>query len=242
MTVETTQAPAPTQPTGSVIEQLVGPDKKFKTVEAALQGKVEADAFVAKLTSEAAELKRLLQEAEVEKERLRARASIVDRLNQPNEPATAGTQNQQPVVTPQGPALSADDVVSLIRKTDMEKAAQANLQKVDAELVKTFGGEAVAFVRQKASELGFSTDELLNVGARSPDAFFNMIGVTRQGAGGNPMYAPSGTLNGKPVAVRNKAFYDNIKKEMGSTKFIMDKQIQIQLHKDMQALGDAFDN
>jgi hypothetical protein len=242
MTANVTQPNSSPNQTQSVVEQLVGPGKKFDSVESALKGKVEADAFIASLTSEAAQLRQALAEAEAEKARLSARASILDRLNQPNEaPGTSPVQQQTPNPAPGPKALSDEDVVAVIRRTDQQKAAEANLKRVDDTLVKTFGVDAVAVVRQRASELGLPVDDLMQVGARSPEALFNMIGVQKTAEPGNPMYQSKGfSTPGQGVEIRNKAYYDKRRAEMGNIKFLSDKKIMLDMHKDAQALGDAF--
>lgn len=233
------QSPAPTQ---SVVDQLVGPGKKFQSVEAALKGKIEADAFVASLTSEAAQLRQALAESEAEKARLAARASILDRVNQPNDtPGTNPAQHQAPNPAPGPKPMSDEDVVAVIRRTDQQKQAEANLQRVDQTLVKTFGVDAVAVVRQRASELGLPVEDLMQVGARSPEALFNMIGVQKATDPGNPMYAGNSFSNpGQGVELRNKAYYDKRRAEMGNLKFLGDRKLMLDMHKDAQALGDAF--
>lgn len=242
MTANVTPPTNPAPQTQSVVEQLVGPGKKFDSVESALKGKVEADAFIASLTSEAAQLRQALAESEAEKSRLAARASILDRLNQPNEAsANQQIQNQTPVAAPATKGLSDEDVVAVIRRTDQQKVAEANLRLVDQTLVKTFGVDAVAVVKQRASELGLPVEDLMQVGARSPEALFNMIGVQRGAEPGNPMYANRGfSTPGQGVEIRNKAYYDKRRAEMGNIKFLGDKKLMLDMHKDAQALGDSF--
>lgn len=241
MTDNVTQPNSAPNQTSSVVEQLVGPGKKFKTVEDALKGKVEADAFVSSLTKEAAELRRELAARDEEVARLRSRASIIDRLNQPNdEPGTAPVPNNQPATAPVQSGITAEDVVSLIQKTDQEKAAKANLDLVDSTLVKTFGADAVAVVRQRAAELGIDTVELMQIGARSPQAFFNMVGVQPKGTPGNPIYNGSTPVGNANVEVKNKRYFDKLRAEMGNTKFIMDRNLQLEMHKQAQILGDDY--
>jgi len=83
---------------------------------------------------------------------------------------------------------------------------------------------------------------------RSPNAFWNLIGennnVPQTGTSG----VTKGSVNSAAViqagqpGVRNKAYYDKVKNEMGAKAFVMNQKVQIQMHKDMQALGDAWDS
>lgn len=241
MTDNVTQPNSTPNPTPSIVDELVGPGKKFKTTEDAIKGKLEADAFVVTLTKEAKELRAALQAQLEENERLKSRASIIDRLNQPNEETVTNPSPNAAAVTPQvQPGLSAEDVVSLIRKTDQQKVAEANLNLIDSTLVKTFGADAVAVVRQRAAELGMDTAELMQVGAKSPQAFFNMVGVQPKSSPGNPIYSGAPIAGQPGVEVKNKRYFDKIRQEMGNTKFIMDRNLQLEMHKQAQILGDDY--
>lgn len=242
MTDNVTPPNAPAAPTGSVLDQLVGPDKKFKDVEALAKGKAEADNFVASLTRETKELRELTAQLDAENKVLRTRASIVDRLNgNPSEPqGNPPPQNPPTSVTPTK-GLTAEDVVSVIEQREQTRLASQNRAVIDSTLTKVFGTDAVAAVKQRASELGMSHEELVSIGLRSPEAMFSMLGIQKQPGTGNPMYAGAPNNNpGKPANVRNYAWYEAKRKEMGNIAYLGDRNIQLQLHKDAIALGDDF--
>jgi hypothetical protein len=245
MTLEnTTPTPnqTPSAPT-SAFEALVGPGKKFGSHEDLAKGKLESDAFVAKVTSENKELRSIVQELSAKVDNLSARDSILNQLsnnsngsvNQPNVQNT-----QQPVVTPPA-SLSAEDVKKLISDSEANKLVQDNIRKADAGLTKALGADAVPFVKQRAAELGMPVDEIMGVAARSPDAFFSMLGLNPNSADPKSMYRGSNTAPGAPNApIRNNSYYEKVKAEKGVRAFVLDTNLQIQLHKDMQTLGDAF--
>ena len=233
--------------TDGVLSSLVGPGKKYANEEALAKSRVDADAYIQKLESETSELRSVTQTLMQEMDMLKARASILDRINPPGNngtdpfraPAQSTPQQSQ---APSG--ISQDDVEKLIEQAEQKKIARKNISEVDAALVKALGSEAQAYVKQKASDLGMEVEELHAIAAKSPGAFLSMLGISNQNQGANgSMYvagnrSQTGNPNSSPI--RNKSFYDKLQKEMGTVKFVMDKNTQIQMHKDMQALGDNF--
>jgi hypothetical protein len=90
---------------------------------------------------------------------------------------------------------------------------------------------------------------------RSPNALLNMLGIpndkdqgratkTSQQVGGHQSSVNTDAmgLGDSPSrgTTRDNAYYDKLKQEMGISKFVMDRKLQIQMHKDMSQLGEAF--
>jgi uncharacterized protein (DUF305 family) len=249
MTADTTTPPADnsgTPPvTTGVFEQLVGPGKKFDSQEALARGKMESDQFIQKLLEEKREAVELAQRLAQEVDSLKVKASILDRIN-PQNPNSVNQYGSQG--TPQAPAqtpaagLSAEDVVKLIESSKQHDLAQANIRQADSALIKALGSDAPAYVKQKAQELGMEVTDLYKVATKSPTAFLNMLGVTPNQTNSGSMYNQSNRPNSNNPGpeIRNEAYYNKLKKEMGILKFVQDARLQVQMHKDMQALGDSF--
>lgn len=249
---DTTTDPTPNQnPDAStgLLAQLVGPGKKFADEEALAKGKFEADAFIQKLIGENKDLKGIVTTQETRLARMEARLSILDRLGDSSsdvdEPSTTtSTQTSQTATPPAG--LSEADTLRLIEQHELDKQRKANVAYVDNVLAKALGTEAVAFMRQRASELGVAPELFQQMAGSSPKALLSMLGLNPEGKNqSNPMYTAG--ANGKAPTpgtspVRNRSFYEKQKAEMGATKFAFDTKLQIQMHKDMQTLGDAFDS
>lgn len=226
----------------SALDTLVGADKKFATPEDLARGKLEADTFIEKLKQEARDLRNLVVTQDQRLVKLEARSSILDRLEpNPNggNPPIVTTQQPEP---PASTGLTKDDVFELIEQRDVKRTATQNKSEVDAVLNKQFGDQAVAAVRQRANELGMTQSELAGLALRSPKAFYSMLGI-------DPNATQTGTLytgTGRPAPantqgeIRNNAYYNAIKAKVGTKAFIMDRRLQTELHKDMNALGDAF--
>ena len=248
MTVNVTPNPdnSGTPPvTAGVFEQLVGPGKKFDSAEALAKGKAESDQFIQKLLDEKKEAMDLAQRLAQEVDSLKVKASILDRINPQNPNASNQSSSQgNPPAPAQTPAagISAEDVVKLIESSKQHDAAQANIRQADAALIKALGSDAPAYVKQKAQELGMDVPDLYKIATKSPSAFLNMLGISPNNASAGGMYNPSNRPgpNGGNTEIRNEAYYNKLKKEMGVLKFVQDSRIQVQMHKDMQALGDSY--
>lgn len=237
---------APPAPTKGLVEELVGPGKKFDSIEALAKGKLESDKFIPKLTQENNELRSAVDTLTRELEVLKTRTSILDRLkfsddssDQSGEPNRAPPPPPAPTVT----GLTADEVRQLVSGMEQDKIARSNLATVEKTITKTFGSDAVAYVRQKGAELGLSNDELIAIGAKNPQALFKLLDLQDAPQINQGLYrgAPA-TPKAQNGSVRNQAYYDGLKKQMGSVKFVMDRDMQVQMHKDMVALGDAWDS
>jgi hypothetical protein len=230
--------------TAGVFEQLVGPGKKFDTQEALARGKQESDQFIEKVLAEKREALDLAQRLAQENDSLKVKASILDRIN-PQNPAgnQSGTQgtNPTPASTP-AVGLSAEDVVKLIESSKQHESAQANIRTADAALIKSLGSDAPAFVKQRATEMGMDVQDLYKVATKSPQAFLNMLGINpNQASAAGGMYNPGRPgPNGNNPEIRNEAYYNKLKTQMGVLKFVQDSRVQVQMHKDMQALGDSY--
>ncbi len=237
------------QNANSVLDQLVGDGKKFANIEALAKGKADADAFIEKLANENKELRGIITAQDSRVAKLESRLSILDRLGDrsdeggdDNRDADTSNNTQKGDTPPSG--LSETDALKLIERHDTEKQHKANRQYVDGVLAKQLGSEAAAFVKQRGAELGLSEQALVQLATTSPKAFLSMLGLAAESTSQNPMYKGTGSTasSNSKAPTRNKTYYDKLKSEMGAKKFAFDRGIQIQMHKDMLAMGDAFES
>jgi hypothetical protein len=241
MTTETTE-------NHSALETLVGEGKKFKTAEDLAKGKVEADAFILTLQNQIKELSDELGIANISAERRTALENLMSTLtNTTKTPGETkpGNQPQDPGNQPPK-TLSHDDVVKLLEERELNKAAERNKAHAKAQLSKIYGEKTDEVIAKKASELGITVAELEGLAAKSPQLFLNAVGANARDNSTRPMATHSsaivtGTVEGTDPQMRNKAYYDGLRSKMGALKFVNDRDLQIQRHKDMIALGDAWD-
>jgi hypothetical protein len=234
-----------TTPQTSVLDSLVGDGKKFNSAEALARGKQEADAFIETLKREKQEALDLVARQDTRIKTLESKSSILDRLSNPDTTVNqTDVQNQTPL-QPSAKGLTEEDVLKVVEKRDANAAATKNKTVVDAGLVKVFGANAADEVRKRCSELGVDPQTFNQLALTSPQAAFALLNINPNAAQGNTTYTGSGRdvtlVNGKPQ-VRNNAFYEALKKQMGPLKFMRDSGLMVQRHRDMEALGDSWDS
>jgi hypothetical protein len=209
----------------SLLGELVGDDKKFKSVDDLAKGKIEADQFIDQLKSELSGLREELDKRMTSEEVL---TKIREEANSAN--ATQGDQTN--------PSLSEEQVAELVKKslesTRTEEQRQSNLKQVDNKLVEIYGDKASAELERKANELGVGVDFLASVAMQSPAAFFNTVGINanQQTSAG----VTTGSLNTESIGqvtggngpkAGSKAYYDQMRKENPRTYWSSKVQNQI---------------
>lgn len=153
------------------LSQLVGPDKKFKSEEDLAKGKLESDRFIEYLQSQIKELK----------EETTKRVSAEEVANQVKEILRQQSPSES---TP--PALDESRLAEVVRQqldsAKKEDVVKSNVLTVQENMVKRFGdmSKATEFVQAKAKELGVSVQDLEQTAAKSPTAFYRLIGMDAQ--------------------------------------------------------------
>lgn len=164
----------------SVVDRLVGEGKKFKTIEDALKGKIEADEFIETLRAENETLKaeKLKQDHAKELlEKLQAKQDPPPVVAPPVNNDPAGSENS--TNTPE--EKNEVDLEALVEKVlserDSRTKAQKNVDAANAALTELYGDKASEIVKQKAEELGVSVRFLEDTAANSATAFLRLIGA-----------------------------------------------------------------
>jgi len=242
---------APVTPVADPLQELVGEGRKFKSIEDLAKSKVEADRFIDKLKSENDALRKLVKDSE----RTTTMTNAIERLlasvtksedESSNQPAAP---SQLPVTNPEAPAkaISAEDVVKIVHAVEEQRRMAANEQQALGNLNKKYGDKADEILTSRAAELGMDKKMLVDMARRNPKAFSRLIGEDSQTnvIGANVSPRNSAAVSGaNPVnsTVRNAAYYENLKKTMGTKKFVLDRSLQVQMHNDMTALGERWDS
>lgn len=239
-------APAdqPLDETKDYAADLIGEGKKYRDVQVAARSIVEKDSFIERLKAENAVMRSSLKGEQKMDE-------FLDKLNsyKPAPPGSAtnpvtipdeSSQSQHLNITPK--ALSLEEVQALLDKREEEKKKQANIDFAASAVQKAFGANSGVVLLQKATELGVTKEYLTRLAAESPQAFLKLVEADKSPQGG-PGFISSTTNTAAFKASsneKNKAYYDNLKKQMGITKFVADKRLQNEMHTQSQKLGAAF--
>ena len=232
----------------NVLETLVGDGKKFKTPEDLAKGKVEADAFILTLQNQIKLMTEEVEKLGMTADRKTQLENLMSSLtNTTNNGVTPPANQPQDSDNQRGTSLSHDDVVKIVEEREAAAAQARNFAAAMSQFTKVHGEKSDEALAKIAKGLGLTVESLNNLAKQSPQAFLNVVGATASRDNTTRSMAthsssnPANTPLGGDTSVRNKAYYDNLQRSMGSWKFATDSKIQVQLHKDMRDLGDAWD-
>jgi len=230
----------------SALQQLVGEGKKFATIEDLAKGKLEADSFIERLEGENKLTREEMAELEVKAQKQHTISELIETVKKTNE--QGAKEGNQPI--------SEDDLSNMVKSImdgehesqtkalNRKQANQAVLDKVNGDVE-----AARTYVAERAKQLNISVEKLQTLSEESPTAFQTLMEVN-QSTGTQSISAISGVQVGSVQSHqetvidghKTKAYYDNLKKEMGSSLYWNDSKIQGQYYKDAVALGDRFNN
>lgn len=159
--------------------ELVGEGKKYKTVQDAITSIAPAQNHIQKLEAELEELRNKVTEQK----------TIDDLL----EKISSKESNQTQENTTQSSGITEEDVYNILTKKQQQDALTTNLEKVDSQLKEVYGDKAREFVLNKVSELGISDQDLTNLAAKSPQAFYKLVGFQDRKKDPKPNF--TGTVN-----------------------------------------------
>ncbi len=217
------------------LEELVGENKKFKTVNDLAKGKAHADAAIDVL-------KKKLDELNAE---LKTRTSLDSFLTELRKPADRVPE--APVITPDTPQPNIDaqtleaKIEELLARKEASRQAESNQSKVTRVLSEHFGDQAKLAVNKRANEVGMSVSELQALALKSPAAFFTLMGVSETAPTRPNAVIPQSqvnTLNQKTsTGVRGRSYYEKMKAQ--NPKQYFSQEVTVQMMKDKAALGHA---
>jgi|TARA_R110002074_G_scaffold7091_9_gene30907 hypothetical protein len=224
----------------SLVDQLVGEGKKFNSIEDLAKGKAASDTHIDNLESQLAGMKEELDK------RMTSEDQITRLLSERNQ-----ERQENPSVGGTTPTVSQEELAELVRQTvdqsKSEDTAKGNETKANEHLHKLYGDKASEVVANKARELGLSVDFMQSVARKSPEAFYNTLGIessrqsvpTLSGDSVNTevLHNQPGSSGPKP---NTYAWYEAKRKE--NPRQFWDAKVQAQLFKDRQEMGDGFYN
>lgn len=231
--------------------ELVGEDKKYKDTKAVGRALVEKDVFIEQLKKEA-------EEARTE---LRSRLTVEEMLDQMrNSSNTSNASNaevtsQQETVQTNKETILPEDIDKLVEQKllakekernelEAKQRSEANLNEVKTKLTELYGPNYAASIKQKAQELGVTTEFLTETAAREPKALFKLLDISEAKPQRNIFEAPvqsavnTSAMNRVDTGERTQSFYDKLKKS--DPKRYWSAEVQSQRHKDALRLGERF--
>lgn len=200
-------------------EDLVGEDKRYKSVDELARGRVEADRFIEQIKGENATLREEAAKAAIYKE-------LLDKLGRTDDREAPRESQREPVVETPAPILKDEDLAARIQealnKERQNDRTQANITEVTNRLLTEFGSDAKAseYVANRARELGVTSDFLKAQAAQAPKAFFKTVGLDVVSSQVSA-HVTSSDVNAEALRTANPgggpkagsfAFYENMRK------------------------------
>lgn len=225
-------------------EELVGENKKFKSNEDLAKGKAEADRFIEVLTREKAELRNDYLKLREEAATQAKLQDLIDRLEK-NPNRNSDDSNIPPEDKRETPSYDPKEVQSLVQKTILEtdklKKETENFNFVHGKLREQFGNSVNNVLQERMNTLGLSDEDITSLAKKSPQAFFNTLGIQQQGQNDfqTPPRSSQRSDNFSPNAKkRTLSYYEELKKT--NPRMYLDPKIAVQMDKDAQELGKDF--
>lgn len=236
-------------PTHDYFSDLVGDDKKFKDEKALARGKAEADAHIARLEHEKAELKQDFDRLHNESQSRARLEELIDKIAQANSNNTnndnSGTTNQNNQGNSRdSSALNPEELKSMV--SDLFKQELTNTQKErnmakSMEVLKQkFGENYVEPLKNFAKTVGLTEDQIRSLAQDSPAALGRLIGLdTQSGTGLTQERSSTNSASFKPNSgERTYSYYEKMRKD--NPKEYHKTETQIQRMKDADRLGEKF--
>lgn len=214
-------------------------NEKFPNADPELiRSKVDSDVYIKFRDRQMDELRTDLMKAQEEIQKGKAIDDLLTQLNQ-REPAPP--VNTPPKENTPPPSLSLNDVDKWYADKKRAEIESQNFSAVQNKLMERFGQRAGDFLQEQAQTLGLTKEEVNSLAKKSPEAFYRTMGLNQQGQ--DLFMAPPrsdsrpSTFAPQPVK-RDWNFYQDMKAK--NSKQYWDPKTQLQMHRDAEALGDAF--
>jgi len=228
------------------LDELVGEGKKFKTVEELARGKAESDLYIKTMNVRSDQLRedylKLREEAT-------AQAKLEDLIARLETRPSERITPQTPVEPlERQPTFDPTKLPSLIREESLklraEEKADTNFKSVQNKLKEQFGNNAQSVLQERMNSLDLTVDDINSLARKSPQAFFNTLGLNatqQESLVGSPRSTVnSGGFKPQTAQKRTWSYYETLRK--ANPKLYYDPKIANQMEKDSQEMGVAFFN
>lgn len=214
------------------LDNLVGPGKKFASVDELAKSYEHGQNHIATLEAEHAEWRAGIQ-ANIENQRQQSQTPSPSPVG--NEPAQRENE------------VNLDDRIrEAIAQTERDRKLSTNIDEVSKRLVEVYGDaqKANEAVRNRATELGVSIEFLMDAAAQSPKAFYAQIGLNdtpRQVPAPRSSVNPEAlnTLNpNRQIKPGTYSYYEEMRKT--NPRLYNSPKIQLQMHNEALTAGESF--
>jgi hypothetical protein len=216
---------------------------KDKPADELLNAKAESDLYIKTMERRMDEMRNDLLAA---KNDTQTRANLEDLLNQLNSAREQPQREQPHAIEDQPKPLNVEDIDKLVtdrmQQHRLREIETSNFNAVQKRLNERFGQNTANVLKEQASTLGLSDEDVNSLAKKSPEAFFRVMGLNEQQTGNN-FQAPPRTDRRMDSYVpktvkRDYAYYQELKKTQ--PMLYLDPKIAVQMHNDAMEQGEAF--
>lgn len=232
-------------PNKNYLEELVGPDKKFKTVEDLARGKYEADLYISHKNQEFDTLRDDYLKIDAEYKTVPKLQEILDRLDSQQSTRDDNTQQRSDDDSrkPEFDISKIDELLtSKLTERDKQRKEEDNFKTSMSKLKEKWGENYASTLKTQMDTLGLDKDFVNQLARTHPQVLFRTLGMEqdqRRESFDAPMRTQQRNDNFSPSTnKRTWNYYQQIKKN--SPAQYLDPKTQTQMLKDRQELGEAF--
>ncbi len=227
------------------LEELVGDSKKFKTVDDLAKSKAYSDIHIANLERRMDQMREDYIRVVNESKSGAKLQEVIDLLTSREQQHTSSEHTNANDGNTQSPAITQDQIQSLVSNSiaqlDATRRETENYNQVLAKVTERYGPNYRTVLKDQATQLGLTEDDINSMARRNPNLFYKTFDVeTRQQV---PFQAPpTSQMRSSSFAPKGQqrtlAYYEEMRKKNPSAYY--DPKITVQMDKDAQALGEAF--
>lgn len=233
-------------PNKDYVAELVGPDKKFKTIQDLARGKYESDILIPIQNRRMDDMRTdYLRERELNMSRAKLE-EIVDQLSKKQLASNENTQvNEAPTEKPQINPKDIEDIISRkLKESDLSKRQEENYNIVRNKLKERFGNNYANVLKTQVEDLRLSDEDVNALARKSPDAFFRLMGLDLKEQKDSYQAPPKSSQRSDSFAPkvekRTWSYYQNMRKNDPTLYY--NPKTNDQMVKDAKTLGKEFED
>lgn len=237
----------PIDPAKNYLEELVGPGKKFASVEELAKGKAESDLHIARVEREKKEIKKDLDRLWDENNTRARLEEVLDRLSKTNMSASNDGELLVDANATSTPAINPEQIEEIVasKLADVMSRQEKvkNLQSVKDKLQERFGSNYRNVLKDQANKLGLTDEHVANLAQTSPAALFSMLKLDEAPQNVQQYTPPRNVRSFAPnvnAGKKTMSYYNDLRET--NPKMYWDPRTQMERHNAAQEAVKKGDN
>lgn len=228
------------------LEELVGENNKFKTVEDLARGKAVSDNYITILEGRLDAMREEYKKVRDENTASPKLQDLIDKYEDLSKQLTS-RNNQQSNEDSTKAAYDPKQVESLIdsrvQAIEQGNKEKANFKLVQDKLTERYGSNYKNVLKDQSNQLGLTDDDVNSMARKNPNLFMKTFDLTTPQRSDTFQTPPRSDRRSDTFAPRapekhTMSYYEGLRKK--DPQAWMNKKIAVQMEKDAQALGKEF--